>query len=203
MGFKPIRHKPNNKFMATSGGTGRSPLSILQDDNSPSAPAPRQGKRHMLGENLGEKKEMDLSRSLKSGNCAWSDLNKENQQCPFGVPDVAVEVIIASKYKPPTAGESNGGDSTDDGLVGVHDELLVCPQVEEAAGGIVRAGADGFAHCADSIHTEMALMSDSCPEKVWRQEPSRTSHSLAVASQAPEMKSLKSGETAKLMQSPV
>ncbi|NWS82321.1 CDCA3 protein, partial [Toxostoma redivivum] len=80
---KPIRHKANNKFMVTSGGTGRSPLSILRDDNSPSAPAPRQGKRHMLGENLGEKKEMDLSRNLKSGNCAWSDLNKENQQCPL------------------------------------------------------------------------------------------------------------------------
>ncbi|NWR15058.1 CDCA3 protein, partial [Emberiza fucata] len=80
---KPLRHKPNNKFMATSGGTGRSPLSILRDDNSPSAPTPRQGKRHVLGENLGEKKEVDLSRSLKSGNCAWSDLNKENQQCPF------------------------------------------------------------------------------------------------------------------------
>ncbi|NXV08423.1 CDCA3 protein, partial [Cettia cetti] len=82
-GLKPIRHKPNNKLMATPGGTGRSPLSILRDDNSPSAPAPRQGKRHVLGENLGEKKEADLSRSLKSGNCAWSDLNKENQQCPF------------------------------------------------------------------------------------------------------------------------
>ncbi|XP_016151948.1 PREDICTED: cell division cycle-associated protein 3 [Ficedula albicollis] len=80
---KPIRPKPNNKFMATPGGTGRSPLSILRDDNSPSAPAPRQGKRHVLGENLGEKKDVDLSRSLKSGNCAWSDLNKENQQCPF------------------------------------------------------------------------------------------------------------------------
>ncbi|NXN89105.1 CDCA3 protein, partial [Bombycilla garrulus] len=80
---KPMRHKPNNKFMVTSGGTGRSPLSILRDDNSPSAPAPHQGKRHVLGENLGEKKEVDLSRSLKCGNCAWSDLNKENQQCPF------------------------------------------------------------------------------------------------------------------------
>ncbi|XP_066425942.1 cell division cycle-associated protein 3 isoform X1 [Molothrus aeneus] len=80
---KPMRHKANNKLMATSGGTGRSPLSILQDDNSPSSPAPRQGKRHVLGENPGEKKEVDLSRSLKSGNCAWSDLNKENQQCPF------------------------------------------------------------------------------------------------------------------------
>ncbi|NXE13159.1 CDCA3 protein, partial [Lophotis ruficrista] len=82
---KPVRRKTNNKIMATSGGAGRSPLSILQDDNSPSAPAPRQGKRHVLGENLGEKKEVtvDLSRSFKSGNCAWSDLNKENQQCPF------------------------------------------------------------------------------------------------------------------------
>ncbi|NXG04227.1 CDCA3 protein, partial [Sakesphorus luctuosus] len=84
-GLKSVRHKPNNKIMATSGGTGRSPLSILRDDNSPSAPSPRQGKRHVLGENLGEKKEVtvDLSRSLKSGNCAWSHLNKENQQCPF------------------------------------------------------------------------------------------------------------------------
>ncbi|XP_065498935.1 cell division cycle-associated protein 3 isoform X1 [Caloenas nicobarica] len=84
-GSKPVRRKTNNKIMATPGGTGRSPLSILQDDNSPSALAPRQGKRHVLGENLGEKKEatVDLNRSLKSGNCAWSDLNKENQQCPF------------------------------------------------------------------------------------------------------------------------
>ncbi|NWZ55306.1 CDCA3 protein, partial [Haliaeetus albicilla] len=85
LGSKPVRRKTNNKIMTTSGGTGRSPLSILQDDNSPSAPAPRQGKRHALGENLGEKKEVtvDLSRSLKSGNCAWRDLNKENQRCPF------------------------------------------------------------------------------------------------------------------------
>ncbi|NXN52288.1 CDCA3 protein, partial [Rynchops niger] len=85
LGSKPVRRKTNNKIMATSGGTGRSPLSILQDDNSPSAPAPRQGKRHVLGENLGEKKEVtvDLSRSLKPGICAWSNLNKENQQCPF------------------------------------------------------------------------------------------------------------------------
>ncbi|NXY83027.1 CDCA3 protein, partial [Alcedo cyanopectus] len=82
---KPVKRRTNTKVMAASGGTGRSPLSILQDENSPSAPAPRQGKRHMLEENLGEKKEvnMDLSRSLKSGNCTWSDLNKENQQCPF------------------------------------------------------------------------------------------------------------------------
>ncbi|NWH82665.1 CDCA3 protein, partial [Piaya cayana] len=82
---KPARRKTNSKIMATTGGTGRSPLSILQDDNSPSTPVSRQGKRHVLGESLLEKKEVtvDLSRTLKSGSCAWSDLNKENQQCPF------------------------------------------------------------------------------------------------------------------------
>nr|XP_013813519.1 PREDICTED: cell division cycle-associated protein 3 [Apteryx mantelli mantelli] len=84
-GSKPIRCKTSNKIRATSGGTGRSPLSILQDDNSPSAFAPCQGKKHALGENLGERKEVtvDLSRSLKSGSCTWSDSNKENHQCPF------------------------------------------------------------------------------------------------------------------------
>ncbi|KAM6321252.1 cell division cycle-associated protein 3 [Aegotheles albertisi] len=84
-GSKPVRRKATSKVMATPGGTGRSPLSILQDDNSPSSPAPRQGKRPVLGENLGEKKEVmvDLNRSLKAGNCAWSDLNKENQRCPL------------------------------------------------------------------------------------------------------------------------
>lgn len=51
--------------------------------------------------------------------------------------------------------------------------------------------------------TQMALMSDSWPVNVCRQVPSRTSQSLALASQAPETKSLKSGDTARLMQSPV
>ncbi|NXC50398.1 CDCA3 protein, partial [Penelope pileata] len=83
-GSKHVRRKASNKIMVSSGGTGRSPFSILQDDNSPSAPAQRQVKRHILGENPGEKEvAVDLSRSLKAGNCAWSDLNKENQQCPF------------------------------------------------------------------------------------------------------------------------
>ncbi|XP_069721678.1 cell division cycle-associated protein 3 [Phaenicophaeus curvirostris] len=84
-GSKPARRKTNSKIVATTGGTSRSPLSILQDDNSPSTPVSRQGKRHVLGENLMEKKEVtvDLSRTLKSGSCAWSDLNKENQRCRF------------------------------------------------------------------------------------------------------------------------
>ncbi|NP_001265066.1 cell division cycle-associated protein 3 isoform 2 [Gallus gallus] len=83
-GGKHIRRKASNKILATSGGIVRSPFSILQDDNSPSAPVQRQAKKHILGENPGEKEvAVDLSRSLKAGNCAWSDLNKENQHCPF------------------------------------------------------------------------------------------------------------------------
>uniref|UniRef100_A0A8C9EQB5 Cell division cycle associated 3 n=1 Tax=Pavo cristatus TaxID=9049 RepID=A0A8C9EQB5_PAVCR len=84
LGSKHVRRKASNKILATSGGIARSPFSILQDDNSPSAPVQRQAKKHILGENPGEKEvAVDLSRSLKAGNCAWSDLNKENQQCPF------------------------------------------------------------------------------------------------------------------------
>lgn len=64
--------------------------------------------------------------------------------CFQGVPDVAVEVIIPSKQEAPTAGEGDGCDSTDDALVRVHYELLVRPEVKKTAGGIVRAGADGF-----------------------------------------------------------
>ncbi|XP_065598303.1 cell division cycle-associated protein 3 [Cyrtonyx montezumae] len=83
-GSKHVRRKASNKILAASGGTVRSPFSILQDDNSPSAPVQRQAKKHMLGENPGEKEvAVDVSRSLKAGNCAWRGLNKENQQCPF------------------------------------------------------------------------------------------------------------------------
>ncbi|XP_072183269.1 cell division cycle-associated protein 3 [Excalfactoria chinensis] len=83
-GSKHVRRKASNKILATSGGIVRSPFSILQDDNSPSAPVQRQAKKLILGENPGEKEvAVDLSRNLKAGNCAWSDLNKENQQCSF------------------------------------------------------------------------------------------------------------------------
>ncbi|CAM4433343.1 cell division cycle-associated protein 3 [Lepidochelys kempii] len=83
-GGKPTRRKASNKVLAASGGTGRSPLSILQDDNSPSTLTPRQGKRHpSLSENPREWKEVaaDPGCSLKSGGRAWNNLNKENQHC--------------------------------------------------------------------------------------------------------------------------
>nr|XP_014429570.2 cell division cycle-associated protein 3 [Pelodiscus sinensis] len=83
-GGKPTRRKASNKVLAVSGGTGRSPLSILQDDNSPSTLSSRQGKRHpSLAENLGEWKEVaaDPGCNLKSGGSVWNDSNKENQHC--------------------------------------------------------------------------------------------------------------------------
>ena len=49
----------------------------------------------------------------------------------------------------------------------------------------------------------MALMSDSWPVNVCRHIPSRTSHSLAEASQAPETNSLVSGARDRLITSPV
>ncbi|XP_074839709.1 cell division cycle-associated protein 3 isoform X2 [Carettochelys insculpta] len=77
-GGKPTRRKATNKALGVSGSTGRSPLSILQDDNSPSTLVPRQSKRFPLqAENLGEWKEV----AADPGSCAWNDLNKENQHC--------------------------------------------------------------------------------------------------------------------------
>lgn len=55
---------------------------------------------------------------------------------------------------------------------------------------------------AEVILTPIALMSLSWPPKVCLHVPSLMSHSLAVKSHAPEMKNLKSGDTARDMQSP-
>lgn len=62
-----------------------------------------------------------------------------------GIPDVAVEVVIASEQQPATAREGNRGDAADDVVVGIHEELLVSPQVKEAARGIIRARGEGIA----------------------------------------------------------
>lgn len=54
-----------------------------------------------------------------------------------GIPDIAVEVIVACEEQAATEGEGHRCDTTDDALVGVGSQLLVCPQVKEAAGGVV------------------------------------------------------------------
>lgn len=54
-----------------------------------------------------------------------------------GVPHVAVEVVVARKEQAATEREGHGRDAADDALVGVGGQLLVGPQVKQAAGGIV------------------------------------------------------------------
>ena len=51
--------------------------------------------------------------------------------------------------------------------------------------------------------TVTALMSLSCPGNVWRHIPSRTSHNLAEASQAPDTKVRMSGAKDNDITSPV
>ncbi|XP_066214203.1 cell division cycle-associated protein 3 isoform X2 [Saccopteryx leptura] len=79
-GSKHNKRKPNGKVL------GRSPLTILQDDNSPGTLTPRQGKRpSALSENVRELKEgtiLGTGRLLRTGGQAWEqaqDHDKENQ----------------------------------------------------------------------------------------------------------------------------
>ncbi|XP_017372523.1 cell division cycle-associated protein 3 isoform X2 [Cebus imitator] len=74
----------------SSKALGRSPLTILQDDNSPGTLTPRQGKRPSpLSKNVSELKEgaiLGTGRLLKTGGRAWEqgqDHDKENQHFPL------------------------------------------------------------------------------------------------------------------------
>lgn len=60
-----------------------------------------------------------------------------------GVPDVAVEVIVAGQQEPAGPGEGDGGDAADDVVVAVQGQLLVSSDVEQATGGVIRAGGEG------------------------------------------------------------
>lgn len=55
------------------------------------------------------------------------------------IPDVTVEVVVASEEQSAALGESYGGDAADDVVVGEHADLLVSTDVEQTTGRIVRA----------------------------------------------------------------
>ncbi|KAM8978588.1 cell division cycle-associated protein 3 [Sarcophilus harrisii] len=81
-GSRPPRRKPAGKVL------GRSPLTTLQDDNSPGPLMPRQNKRStVLSENVGEWREgaiLGTGHPLKITGRAWDQgHNKENQHCPL------------------------------------------------------------------------------------------------------------------------
>ena len=56
------------------------------------------------------------------------------------VPDVAIEVVVATEKEPATLWEGHRRYATDDVVVWVHADLLVGTQVEQPAGRVVRAG---------------------------------------------------------------
>ena len=58
--------------------------------------------------------------------------------CPYGIPDVAIEVVVAGQQQPTRLRERNRRDATNDVVVAVHGQLLVGPDVEEPAGGVIR-----------------------------------------------------------------
>jgi hypothetical protein len=62
-----------------------------------------------------------------------------------GVPNVASEVIITSKQVSTRNGEGNGGDSAENIIVGVLNELNVGAEVEKTARSVIRAGTESVA----------------------------------------------------------
>ncbi|XP_077777785.1 cell division cycle-associated protein 3 [Podarcis muralis] len=82
-GSRTTRHRASSKILAMSTGAGRSPLSVLQDDNSPNSLASHQSKRRPSAtDNQGERREgvLNSGRGLKTGFYSWDSLNKENQR---------------------------------------------------------------------------------------------------------------------------
>ena len=59
-----------------------------------------------------------------------------------GIPDIAVEVVVAGEEQSAALGESYRGDAADDVVVGEHADLLVRTDVEQTTGGIVGAGGE-------------------------------------------------------------
>ena len=58
----------------------------------------------------------------------------------YGVPHVAVEVVVSGQEEPARLGEGHGGDAADDVVVGVDGQLLVSADVVKPAGGVVGPG---------------------------------------------------------------
>ncbi|XP_003227151.1 cell division cycle-associated protein 3 [Anolis carolinensis] len=82
-GVKPTRRRVNSKMRTVPTGAGRSPLSILRDDNSPSALLSHQSKRCLsAADGQVELKEgmFNSGRVLKAGSYNWPSFNKENQR---------------------------------------------------------------------------------------------------------------------------
>ena len=56
-----------------------------------------------------------------------------------GIPDVAVEVVVAGQQQSAALAERHARDAADNIVVAVHRQLLIRPDVEESASRVVRA----------------------------------------------------------------
>ncbi|KAG8435761.1 hypothetical protein GDO86_013630 [Hymenochirus boettgeri] len=73
-GMKNVRQRPKKSLITSS--SGRSPLRILQEDNSPNTTAqPRQGKKLSF-----QSEPLAPNRSIKISHSNWESLNKENAE---------------------------------------------------------------------------------------------------------------------------
>ena len=52
-------------------------------------------------------------------------------------------VIVTGDQQPTGPTEGHGGDAADDVVVAVQRQLLVCSDVKQATGGVIRAGGEG------------------------------------------------------------
>lgn len=134
------------------------------------------------------------------------DANPFTLEC---IPDVAVVVIIPGKKHTTRDGEGDGCDAAKDIIVGVGVEFTVRSEIKELARGIVRPGDKCIAVGEESKNNEhkhrnvsvtlmykthwTAFISDSWPVNVCTALPVLMSHTLAVASHAPDTKTLAFG----------
>lgn len=111
---------------------------------SPLGPAMRPGRCPPHSTFLTSPAETDLSISASTSASILRQEPSAPQPptCPVGfecVPHVAIEVVIPGEEEAATLGEGDGGDPADDIVMGVRHELLIRTQVEQPAGGVVRA----------------------------------------------------------------
>lgn len=75
-----------------------------------------------------------------------------------GVPDVAVEVVVAGQQQAARLAEGHGRDAADDVVVRVHRQLLVGADVEHAARRVVRARREREARREERNRIDIALV---------------------------------------------
>lgn len=94
---------------------------------------------HLITDRPRERSRADtVDRLPKARTGLWGPEGLTGALGLHGVPDVAVEVVVAGQQQAPRLGEGHRGDAADDVVVRVHGQLLVRPHVKQAARRVVR-----------------------------------------------------------------